>query len=233
MKTMNRVAFTFDECMKIWMDDGAKYQVFDDTATMFSAIEEQFETLSIFNGLFPSLLQEEGHEYTGFLFADILQAIYNRYKNQYFAYVETPYCPWSPHPSPSEAEIKKAIEDQMFLVFNYMEDTWKKYRKLLDLYDANKNKLMDKLSSHVVAGANTKGKSRFNDTPQTHPSSFDEFADADYTSNITISDSENTSEQTTDYDDANIMKRIDEISRLYESVLAKWAGEFDKFFWEE
>ena len=93
--------------------------------------------------------------------------------------------------------------------------------------------LLAKLQSVVGGSASTRGTSRFNDTPQTHPSTFDEFTDPDYSTDITISKSASESEQTTEWDDTNIMKRIAEIQESYQNLMQRWVGEFDKFFWEE
>ena len=162
------------------------------------------------------------------------EGVLQRYCHQYFVSVEKVYEPWNQEiPSVDDEEVKTESIKQLLNIFQYMNLTAPKYVKLLGLYEAQKDKLMDKLTTEVEAGADTKGTSRFNDTPQEMPSDYDEFEDPDYTTNINISKSHNESSSTTTYDDKNIMARLDEISKLYDNIMRRWIGEFDKFFWEE
>lgn len=152
---------------------------------------------------------------------DLLNCLMARYSKQYFLAVY------------SDEELEKEMKHIITQLLSYMNLSAPRYVKLLEIYSNSADKLLDRLQSVVGGSASTEGTSRFNDTPQTHPSTFDEFADPDYTTDITISNSASESEQTTEWDDTNIMKRIAEIQESYQNLMQRWIGEFDKFFWEE
>lgn len=93
----------------------------------------------------------------------------------------------------------------------YIYDTTKdRYSTLMQLYEDNKTKLMDKLSSeHVV---------KFNNTPQlADVGDTDEYA-------TTYSKTENS------VDNLDTMSKLDEIFKLYRNLLARWVDEFSGLF---
>lgn len=155
------------------------------------------------------------------VFYELFNSLMARYSKQYFVAVY------------SDEELESEMKHIITQLLSYMNLSAPKYVKLLEIYSDSADNLLDKLQSVVGGSASTEGTSRFNDTPQTHPSTFDEFTDPDYTTDITISNSVSESEQTTSWDDSNIMKRIAEIQESYQNLMQRWVGEFDKFFWEE
>ena len=188
-------------------------------------------------GIFKNLFKAYNTNYWEFqnsILFDLFDSLMARYEGQYFVAIAHDE---DATDSDKFALLKKEFELQFGKFLRYANDTAPKYLKILEIYDTNKNKLMDKLSSSVEGSvdSNNKGTNRFNDTPQTHPSTFDEFEDADYTTDITINKGEvhSENESTTEWDDKNIMARISEIQESYQNLMDRWVGEFDKFFWEE
>lgn len=92
-----------------------------------------------------------------------------------------------------------------------LRSTFDRYKKMLDLYDAEKSKLLD--------GVKASNTVRFNDTPQNGG----DFSVDSYTSTYTKTETET--------DLTTVMARLDEIERLYKDVYKNWASEFrDLFF---
>lgn len=90
--------------------------------------------------------------------------------------------------------------------------TYNKYTKLISLYDAEKDNLMNNISSTNVA--------RFNDTPQNGG----DYSSDTYTTNIT------KQEQSTE--GATKITRLEEIRQGYDDLYVAWANEFNKLFSE-
>lgn len=152
---------------------------------------------------------------------ELYQGLYNRYKDEAFVYVDTPFEPWNRQiPAINSQEVQKAFVNQIRKLLAKIDDSYPRYAKLLALYTANENNLMNKLESSVSAG----GHSRFNDTPQ----SGGLYADDTHTTNVTESETSST----TTYDDKNIMQRLDEVRNMYKNVMEDWISQFEEFFWE-
>lgn len=102
-------------------------------------------------------------------------------------------------------------------LISIIEMTSPRYLKLLEVYDATKNQLLDPVE--VVSG----GLIRFNDTPQDEG----DFANDSHTTNIT------EDSRTTSNDLDTKMGRVKEIESSYNNVLLNWSNEFESIFLEE
>ena len=228
-----RKSFTFGEVLKNWLGESSDY-ISVASGNINTGLLKYGQSLASFSHqIFPNLVIEIAPSTYSSSFDDILQAIYNRYKDEFFISYRKDYTPWDESlPDITDSEVQDILLKQMWILLNYIDKTSPKYRKLLALYTSAEDKLLDKLQTIVDADADTNGTSRFNDTPQ-NPAEEDEFAEDDYTTNLTKSNSHSESGSTTSYDEGTIMSRLDEIHRLYQNVMERWVGEFEKFFWEE
>lgn len=105
-------------------------------------------------------------------------------------------------------------------LFNTIEYTYKKYSKIIELYNANYNDLMKKLESTTESG------SRFNDTPQQKEVSLS-YEDNEYTTTLTKMKSKTLSDSDTP------INKIEEILRNYRNIILVWLNEFDALFVKE
>lgn len=96
---------------------------------------------------------------------------------------------------------------------NVVNRTYNKYIKLINLYDAEKDNLMNDITV-----TNT---SRYNDTPQNGGA----FTDDSYTTNYT--------EATQTSPAATKMARLEEIRDGYDDLYTAWADEFKKIFYAD
>ena len=161
---------------------------------------------------------------------EMLQVIFRRYGNQIFTKIKVPYTPWDMQiPEVGSGQVEDEFYKDFYMLLQYLDSTYPKYAKLLDLYETNKNKLMDRLQSIVDAEADTNGTSKYDDTPQTASGTYDD----SYSTDVTKSSSHSESGQTTTWDDANIMKRLDEIQKSYDNIMKTWSDNFEQFFWED
>lgn len=98
-----------------------------------------------------------------------------------------------------------------------LEMTSPRYLKLLEVYESEKNKLLDPVK--ITSG----GITRFNDTPQDEG----DFANDEHTTNLTEDSRETSNELDTR------MARIKEIESNYNNILLNWSNEFEPIFLEE
>lgn len=159
----------------------------------------------------------------------LFQGLYNRYRDEAFVFVDTPFTPWDRQvPAWNSPEVENATKNQFRKLLAKMDDSYPRYAKLLELYSESESKLLGKLSSVVEASANVEGLSRFNDTPQEGGM----YEDDTHTTNVTETSSDTTSGSTTTYDDKNIMQRLNEVRDMYKNVMEDWISQFSEFFWE-
>lgn len=104
-----------------------------------------------------------------------------------------------------------------YKLYTIFDRTYDKYSELLKYYASAKTHLMDKINS------TTDTTSKFTDTPQEG----DEDYDDPYLTNKTTGHSESNIEPNT------MIMRLSEISRNFDTVMARWCDEFDKLFIEE
>lgn len=105
-------------------------------------------------------------------------------------------------------------------LFNVIEYTYKKYSKIIELYNSNYNDLMKQLQTTTESG------SRYNDTPQQAEVNLS-YEDNVYTTNLTKSKSVVNADSNTP------IVKIEEIYRNYRNVLLEWLNEFESLFVEE
>ena len=123
------------------------------------------------------------------------------------------YCVFTDFETLFPNECKKFVIKFLTL----LNQTAPRYKKLLELYKSQENKLLDKLSTI------NSGLAKFNDTPQ----GSGDFSGDTHTTNITKTSSESQVEVRTP------IERLKEIQDSYSDVLARWSEEFDNLFLEE
>lgn len=138
-------------------------------------------------------------------YRDVLDLVIKRFLTHYCYYTLS-----------EEFDISKAKNFIAKLVM-VLEMTSPRYLKLLEVYEASKNKLLDPVE---IA---SEGITRFNDTPQDEG----DFANDEHTTNLT-EDSRSTKN---DLDSK--MGRIKEIESSYNNLLLNWSNEFESIFLEE
>lgn len=105
-------------------------------------------------------------------------------------------------------------------LFNVIEYTYKKYSKIIELYNDNYSTLMKQLENTTESG------SRFNDTPQQKEVNLS-FESNEYTTSLTKLKSVSRSDSDTP------INKIEEIIRNYRNILLIWLDEFDGLFVKE
>lgn len=108
-------------------------------------------------------------------------------------------------------DLKKQVVKFLNKIKNWIGDSLERYDTLIDLYENNKNNLMNKVQ--------TISKNKFNDTPQTTTSGLDS---DDYATTYTTN--------TLESDNATVISRLNEIRALWESLYSEWTAEFAKKF---
>lgn len=89
-----------------------------------------------------------------------------------------------------------------------------KYIKMISIFEAEKNKLMDDVTSYT--------ESKFNDTPQANNAGAYDWSDDNHLTNV--------SRNTTSSQVATKMARIDELDRLITNYYKKWLKDFKSIF---
>lgn len=117
----------------------------------------------------------------------------------------------------SEEMDSKKKNNYIAKLLYILEMTSPRYLKLLEVYESQKDKLLDPVK--ITSG----GITRFNDTPQDEG----DFANDEHTTNLT----EDTRETSNELDTK--MARIKEIESNYNNVLLNWSNEFESIFIEE
>ena len=118
------------------------------------------------------------------------------------------------NPHATDDELDKGWGEWMDKFIHILGFTAERYLKLIETYEASKNKLLSKVASGNSSIV------RFNDTPQEEG----DFANDSHTTNITSSETTST----TDFDTP--IKRIEEIDKYLVDFYTKWANEFDILF---
>lgn len=113
-------------------------------------------------------------------------------------------------------KLQKQIAKRFISMFNIMLETEEYYGKVIEIYESEKNNLMNKLNS------STNGISRFNDTPQDEG----DFANDEHTSSLT------QTEASTSNDVAYTMNKIKDIQESYKRIWEDWLREFQRLFIE-
>lgn len=115
------------------------------------------------------------------------------------------------------ADCPDEIKSFVARVGSWISGTYPKYKKLIDLYAAEKDKLLDKL------GVTTSGKTRYNDMPQS-PIVAGDLEGDDHLTTLTKDDNESQTDPTTP------IMRLAEIEANFKNLYNDWADEFVKTF---
>lgn len=152
--------------------------------------------------------------YTSILFEDVQVA----YGDDFIMYIDVCHPMWEFNEKPTVQQIlsdypqyKKEFVKQINKIKHWVDESKNRYEKLINLYEDNANKLMDKVE--------TISSTQFNDTPQTTVDGLDgdNYATT-YTKNKSASDL------------ATVMSRLDEIRRAWRSMYEEWSNEFGSTF---
>lgn len=137
--------------------------------------------------------------------------IWPRFFEEYCAYIDIEHSPWQEpfKPQPTDPEFLEIKDRILGRFWSWLEESRVKYEKLIRLYSANENKLLDQLS--------TTSTTLFNDTPQ----EAGDFVNDAHTTNATRVES--TAEVGTP------MARLKEIRDNIENLYGAWSNEFRKF----
>lgn len=143
---------------------------------------------------------------------ELLQMILRRYYYHYVLPCET---------DDDQSDEFNALKVKVLIkLTNIYVETKDRYSKLLTLYKASENQLLDGIKTTST------GVGRFNDTPQNVMVGEDEFIDNTHVSNI----SKQTGETITDADTK--INRLNEIRRKYADLMKEWTDEFEDMFIE-
>ena len=104
-------------------------------------------------------------------------------------------------------------------------DTKDRYETLIGMYDSE----LENLLADVTTTTTGNGSTRFNDTPQNAETTPGQYANDNYSTNVTTND--NTVTVTSNV--TTKMARIDEIQRLLRDLYADWAFEFNRLILED
>ena len=154
--------------------------------------------------------EDEGHTYLKQPVFDIFMLLQKRYYGHYVFKTR----------AEDDTEAIEQAWKWLKKLFNTIEYTYKKYSKIIQLYNENYNTLMRQLENQTESG------SRFNDTPQQKEVSLS-FENNEYTTSLTKMKSVSKSDSDTP------INKIDEIIRNYRNILLIWLDEFDGLFVKE
>ncbi len=108
--------------------------------------------------------------------------------------------------------------------------TRERYETLLELYESERDNLLNRLKTIRGATSSSTSKNKYSDTPQT--SNEDGSLEEDkYISQFQKNENKGRSRETIETDPATIMARLDEIDRLYRNVWRDWVDEFKGLFY--
>lgn len=113
----------------------------------------------------------------------------------------------------TQADVRKVISK----IVNVINITMPKYIVLLKQFKQSSGDPIAPVKSE------SKGKTRFNDTPQ----NIGEWDDEDHTTNISSSESETTA------DTGSLMERLSALYKDYKSIVLEWSNEFNQLFLKE
>lgn len=151
-------------------------------------------------------------------FSEVVDTISDLYSDWYIGYVDK-LCRYDELPSePTDVEVNKIKEKfvkKLASIYNFTKD---KYLELLNLYEAHRNNLINRLPSTV---ANTTTH-RVNDTPQNSG----DFTGEDFTS---IFENTNTNTESKNSPET-IISLLKELDDKYLSVIGRWTEEFKSLF---
>lgn len=129
--------------------------------------------------------------------------LFNRYQDEFVGFGDIE------NPTSTDLVNNQSIQRTFRFILDVMVNTYPRYKKILDLYTAEKDHLMDDVKNYV----------KFNDTPQNLTSLP---SNAEFITNYTEYSNEFTTK----------MARIKEIERDFANVMNDWCNEFHNIFIE-
>lgn len=141
----------------------------------------------------------------------LMTNVYDRHANDIILIIDSPIC---------EQDHQLTIEDARKVIsklINVLNLTLPRYLPLLKQYK--------EVSTNPIAPikSESKGETRFNDTPQ----NIGDWGDEDHTTNISNSVSESS------IDTGSLMERLSAQYKDYKSIILEWSNEFNRCFLKE
>ena len=196
-KYQERFYWTFEEVLNSGSSSDQKYLT--DISALDSALESMV-TQGYNTPIWNSQTEQIKTEYRL-----VLDLVVKRFLEKYCFYTLT-----------KEYDLNKGFNFLGKLIY-ILEMTSPRYLKLLEVYESEKDKLLDPVK------ITSEGISRFNDTPQDEG----DFANDEHTTNLT----EDTRKTSNELDTK--MARIKEIESNYNNIILNWSNEFESIFIEE
>lgn len=130
--------------------------------------------------------------------------------------------PSKPYGTADYVSMKQELGNSIWSIYI---DTKDRYETLINMYNSELENLLNGVNTTTTGN----GSTRFNDTPQNAETTPGQYANDNYSTNVTTTD--NTVTVTSDVNTK--MARIDEIQRLLRDLYADWAFEFNKLILED
>ena len=154
---------------------------------------------------------------------EILAKVINKYGN-WIAFISDE--DYTQHIGDTSAKYINPVIDKVTRILNKVEETYKRYTLLLDLYKNKQDEIIASLGDVESIDTESKGQNSFNDTPQVAEGTNDYTGDG-YMSNLTISKGEGSTTRTF-Y--ANVIDRLNSIRKEYKDLMDMWVNEFADLF---
>lgn len=122
-------------------------------------------------------------------------------------------CMWDEDYNLTQADVRKCISK----IVNVLNLTLPKYLVLLKQFKKSSGDPIAPIKSE------SKGTTRFNDTPQ----NIGDWGDEDHTTNVSNSESE------TSVDTGSLMERLSSLYKDWKSIVLEWSNEFNQCFLKE
>lgn len=141
----------------------------------------------------------------------LMTNVYDRHANDIILIIDSPIC--NPDHQLTIEDARKAISK----LINVLNLTLPRYLPLLKQYK--------EVSTNPIAPikSESKGETRFNDTPQ----NIGDWGDEEHTTNISNSVSESS------IDTGSLMERLSAQYKDYKSIILEWSNEFNRCFLKE
>lgn len=152
---------------------------------------------------------------------ELLKHIWLNLYDKNVGYVDVVHPRWENPSKPFSGEAYINMRHELGNnIWSIYIDTKDRYETLINMYNSELEGLLDGVKT-VTDGD---GTVRFNDVPQNAETTSGQYANDNYSTNVTTN--KNTITVTSDINTK--MARIDEVQRLLKNLYADWAFEFDK-----
>lgn len=200
----------------------------DDTGIAFEKIfSNKFNTaivdLSILSRIQPSLLKFGTYESGSFTYADYIANMLDEFYNRYCDYIALNIYDID--------NFNDKCREFLNKFFNALNITYPIYSKLIGIYTAQENHLLDSLNRDYTDDADSSGSStnRFNDTPQDGGA----FEDDTHTTNINeiATSSESGLEHKEEYNNEYMIDRLNKINDNLRNLYMEWENKVARMLW--